>query len=350
MGGYHSQGCDLEPDDATSGFDEGAVNVYFTFGRELWLFLSLRAGGFVPGRAILVTTARSTAAMSPKVALDELRQRIDRIDDQIHDLLIERAELAGHVATAKGGRGMWRPQREWQILRRLSARHRGAFPRAAIVRIWREIMAAMLILEGRFSVAVCVPPERPGFWDLARDHFGSIVPMTAYQGSGAVMRAVTDDPDMVGVLPWPREAETEPWWPHLMGDDKTAPRIVARLQLDGGDPDLVALAVARATVEPTGDDRSFLGIETSDEISRTRLLSRLSAAGCDVGFIASHRDRADLPASRHLVEVAGFVGPQDAKLAAIRGAGPDAIRGAQWLGTYAVPLGEAARAKTAAKS
>jgi chorismate mutase-like protein len=292
--------------------------------------------------------------MPPKVALDELRRRIDGLDDQIHDLLMERATLAGDVASAKAPRkGMWRPQREIQILRRLVARHRGSFPAAAIVRIWREIMSAMLTLEGHFSVAVCMPTDQPSFWDLARDHFGTIVPMTAYQGtgaqgSGAVMRAVTDDPTIVGVLPWPRDEDADPWWPHLMSDDAGAPRIVARLQRDAADP-APGLAVAHATAEATGDDRSFLGIEAGDEISRTRLLAGLAAAGYEVSFVTTHRYRADQPASLHLVEVVGFIGPDDAKLAPIRGAAPDAVRRVLWLGSYAVPLGSAAKAKPAPK-
>jgi len=40
--------------------------------------------------------------MPTQVALDELRHQIDRLDDQIHDLIIERAALAGQVAHAKG--------------------------------------------------------------------------------------------------------------------------------------------------------------------------------------------------------------------------------------------------------
>jgi len=40
-----------------------------------------------------------------------------------------------------------------------------------------------------------------------------------------------------------------------------------------------------------------------------------------------------------VVEVAGFVGPGDRKLAAIREAAPDAIRRVVWLGSHAVPLG-----------
>jgi len=294
--------------------------------------------------------------MPTKVALDELRHEIDRIDDQIHDLIIARAALAGRVASAKGPRGnqgisLWRPQREAQILRRLVGRHHGTFPRAAILRIWREIMSAMLTLEGKFSVATCVPPTAPGgqagdqpdYRDLARDHFGTIAPITVYPGAGAVMRVVTDDPGVVGVLPWPRDEEPDPWWRHLLGTE--APRIVARLPVGGGDPASGALAVARAMVEPSGDDRSFLGVETGEAISRTRLLSCLNQAGCEVGFVATDRDRPEHPVSLHLVEVAGFVGPTDKKLAAIRDAAPDAIRRAVWLGSHAVPPGGAAAAR-----
>jgi len=294
-----------------------------------------------------------TGPMPTKVALDELRREIDRIDDQIHDLIVERAALAGRVASAKGPKAgpagtMWRPQREAQILRRLMARHRGRFPRAALVRIWREIMSAMLTLEGRFAIAVCAPAGRaagqspgpsgvqPDYRELARDHFGAIAPITTYQAAGAVMRAVTDDPHIVGVLPWPRDEDRDPWWRHLLGGD--GPRIVARLPAVGGDPGSSALAVARAAVEPTGDDRSFLGIETGDAISRTRLLSCLTAAGCDVGFVATDRERPEPPVDLHLVEVAGYVGAGDRKLAAIREAAPDAIRRVVWLGSHAVPL------------
>jgi chorismate mutase / prephenate dehydratase len=284
---------------------------------------------------------RSTGTMPTKVALDELRHQIDRIDDQIHDLLIERAALAGQVAEAKGGGTIWRPQREAAILRRLAARHRGAFPRTAVVRIWREIMSAMLALEGRFSVAVCTPPEQPTFWDMTRDHFGTSASFTTYQAPGAVMRAVTDDPTIVGVLPWPRDEERDPWWRYIAGDD-AGPRIVARLPFTGGDPNDSALVVARAAVEPTGDDRSFIGIETADEVSRTRLLSCIAAAGCDVGFIASHRERADQPAVRHLIEIAGHAGSEDGRLAAIRDSAPDEIRHARWLGSYAMPLADGA--------
>ena len=57
-------------------------------------------------------------------SLDELRTRIDAIDDAVHDLLMERAGLAASLRAAKsnqpGAPGIaFRPDREAAIIRRL---------------------------------------------------------------------------------------------------------------------------------------------------------------------------------------------------------------------------------------
>ncbi|TAN57065.1 MAG: chorismate mutase, partial [Magnetospirillum sp.] len=83
--------------------------------------------------------------------LDQLRREIDRIDDTIHDLLMQRSAVVESIAAAKpAGRVTLRPGREAAILRRLLGRHRGPFPKMALVRIWREIMGALVALQGPF--------------------------------------------------------------------------------------------------------------------------------------------------------------------------------------------------------
>ena len=52
-------------------------------------------------------------------SLEELRREIDRIDDQMHDLIIRRAEMAQRVRQVKGDGPAFRPAREAQLLRRL---------------------------------------------------------------------------------------------------------------------------------------------------------------------------------------------------------------------------------------
>src|SRR3546814_6034062 len=96
---------------------------------------------------------------------------------------MQRAALAGRISAAKGEASMAsiRPAREAEIMRRLAARHAGEFPRAALARIWRELISAITRIQDKgHKVAVYAPGESQGFWDLARDHFGSSVPMTPY--------------------------------------------------------------------------------------------------------------------------------------------------------------------------
>ena len=130
----------------------------------------------------------------PHWNLDELRQQIDKIDDKLHDLVMRRAELVVSVGAAKkGGRiPALRPGREAQILRRLVSRHEGPFPAPLVVRIWRELMGGTIGMQVDFSVAVYAPAVAPGFWDLARDHYGSFTPMTAHSTASQVLRAVTE--------------------------------------------------------------------------------------------------------------------------------------------------------------
>ena len=58
---------------------------------------------------------------TPAPNLDELRRRLDAIDDRLHDLILERAAVVESVAALKQSTGQpsLRPGREAEILRRL---------------------------------------------------------------------------------------------------------------------------------------------------------------------------------------------------------------------------------------
>ncbi len=278
-----------------------------------------------------------------KTALEELRREIDQIDNQLHDLLMRRAQVVERIGVAKGPGGViLRPGREAVILRRLMARHTGSFPAAVVVRMWREMMAALTRLQGPFAVAVYAPEDRRGFWDVARDHFGSFVPMTAVNTPAAAVRAVSEGTATVGIVPYPAEDERDPWWRFLVSSDGRTPRVVARLPFGsrgnarGEDHD--ALVIALIPHEPTGDDRTMLGVELGHDLSRGRLKDTLEAAGLSaVGFCSWHGREAN-GASLHLVEVADFVDPQDPRLSALVERLGDIPARVNTIGGYAVPL------------
>ena len=264
--------------------------------------------------------------------LAALRDEIDEIDDTIHDLLMRRMALAGRISETKRAAGiagaLLRPAREAAVLRRLMARHQGPFPFPVVVRIWSEIMSATLFAEGGFSVSVfTIEPagDESRFTDLARAHFGAETPLVPARTESGVLRAVRDGRASVGVLPVPADAmsgdvgvSAEPWWLTLAVSDESRPMIVSRLPwLAGGharSSTTSALVVAMTLPESSGDDVSFLAVESSDSISRARIRTALAEIGIAVtGSVVWHGEGGE-PGRWQLIEVDGFVGQDDVRL------------------------------------
>ena len=275
-------------------------------------------------------------------SIDKLRLEIDRIDETIHDSIMRRAEIVQQIGAIKGSKGMpaLRPAREAEILRKLISRHQGKFPKAALLRIWREMIGAMVSLEAPLSIAVYMPERGAGYLDLARDYYGASTPTTVLRSPGQVVRAVAEGSATVGVVPMPDREDAEPWWISLMGDAADLPKIIARLPFAGpgagrGDG-LEALAIARLTSDPTGYDRSWIALETAPDISRTRLRAVLGAAGIEPTLmVATHRSDG---AWLHLVEISGHLAPDDRRFARMLGLRDAPVVRASLLGGYPVPM------------
>ncbi|WP_229743968.1 chorismate mutase [Aliidongia dinghuensis] len=278
--------------------------------------------------------------MDSETSLDSLRQKIDQIDDQLHDLLIERTSLVEEIRSRKSRNGtpVIQPAREAAIFRRLAGRHRGPFPLGAVHRIWREIITAITALQQPIAVAVHVPDDQPGAWDAARDHYGSQVPMTPYSTISQVIRAVSERSATIGVLPMPTEDEADPWWRQLMSRDAGAPRIIGRLPFAGRGNARTgrdAVAIACQAVEPASCDRTFIVVEVPAQISRARLQSCLSAAGFQCDLLAAW---ASDGLSLALAELRGAVAPDDARLADLSAQLGEPIDRLFHLGGYAEPF------------
>lgn len=279
--------------------------------------------------------------MAKEKQLDQLRAEVDRIDDALHDLLMQRTQLAIRIGELKPPSlgGFLRPARHAEILRRIVARHSGAFPKASLVRIWNEVHGALVAVQGSFSLAVYMPERGAGYLELARDQYGAYAPATVYRSVGQVVRAVADGNAAVGVVPMPDREDIEPWWISLMPTNPEIPRIIARLPFLGPGPGrgdgIEALAIARIAQEATGYDRTWLGVETRADVSRARLRASLAAAGLEPTHFASTQYFEDH--WLHLVEISGYVGPQDRRIGRLVEKA-DPVQRTVCLGGYAVPL------------
>jgi chorismate mutase/prephenate dehydratase len=89
--------------------------------------------------------------------LRKIRASIDALDDRIVAMLNKRAALAQAIGHAKTG-AKYRPEREAQVLRRVTSRSRGPLPVPALAHLYTEIMSACRALEDGIAVAYLGPP------------------------------------------------------------------------------------------------------------------------------------------------------------------------------------------------
>ncbi len=280
--------------------------------------------------------------MSDMDKLSDLRNQIDEIDIQLHDLLMKRTEVVQAIGAQKGDavRNL-SAGREAQVLRRMVERHQGALPKSAIVRFWREIFASAAQLEGGISVAVHAPENDNRFYDLSREHFGMETPISSRQTVMSVLREVTDGQASVGVLPLP-QGEANPWWLSLaQGEGATKTRIVARLPFfnAGGSDGTEAVIVASNAQQKTGNDRSYVVVESSEPLSRSTLIDLLEKSNLNPLNILIHTP--DSSVCLQLIEVDDYVAPGDERLAQLTDLSDKRITHAWTIGGYAVPLTDA---------
>lgn len=274
-------------------------------------------------------------------SLETLRQEIDAIDGELHGLIRRRASLVGQISAAKTAGGLaMRPGREAQVLRKRLAAHDGAFPVAAIYRMWREMISAFALMQTKnLRIAVCRPADQPGYWDVARDHFGCQIPMVAYESPAQVLAEVRANPATVGVVPAPIEADTAAWWPLLAGGEATLPNVVARLPFlvmpNARARDISALMLARIEPEESGDDRALLVLQAPSGISRNRIAGALAKAGLPA--FTSALDRVAGGMHHYLLELPGVIADDDERLRGVEKT-LELDRGSlAAIGAYAVP-------------
>lgn len=264
--------------------------------------------------------AAASSGASPD--LTSLRAELDRIDNAIHDLLMQRAGVVEHVARA-GKRSAFRPGREASIIRRLLGRHRGSLPPATIVRMWREMLAGTTGMQTPVVVAVHEPDQSGAMTRLASEHFGMLTPAHGHARAEDALAAVRSGSSTVAVLPFP--SPTTPWWPALLAP---GPRlhVIARLpfwQASRGDGVATAVVVASEPPDASGADRSVL-------VGPSGAAEEVAAALTAIGHAVVHT----VPAGDHqVIEVTGLVAPDDARF----GAHP-ALSRVTILGGYATPV------------
>jgi len=93
------------------------------------------------------------------MSLEELRKRIDELDQQLVQLLNERARVVVEIGKLKSktDKPVYAPDREKEVFAKLIEANKGPLPDRCLIAIWRELMSGSFVLERPLRVGYLGP-------------------------------------------------------------------------------------------------------------------------------------------------------------------------------------------------
>ena len=136
------------------------------------------------------------------MSLEKHRKAIDAIDSKLVELLNERAAHAQEIGKLKAqeGTAVYRPEREQQVLDRVTGANAGPYPNESLRNIFREIISAARALEKPLRVAY-LGPESTYTHQAARTQFGSSTEYWPETALAEIFRVVERQEADFGVVP-----------------------------------------------------------------------------------------------------------------------------------------------------
>jgi len=136
------------------------------------------------------------------MSLDKLRKKIDLLDQKLINLLNQRAAATKNIGKIKinAGKSIYVPEREIEVLKRISNLNKGPLKKNALEAIYREVMSASLALEKPLKIAYLGP--QASFTNLAAiKKFGSQISYIACNSITDVFLEVEKGSADYGVVP-----------------------------------------------------------------------------------------------------------------------------------------------------
>jgi chorismate mutase/prephenate dehydratase len=146
--------------------------------------------------------AAKSAESKSSLNLASLRQEIDRLDQQLVELLNRRAEVVVRVGQFKQDRGLevWSAAREDEVIAQALAASRGPLPAETLRIIFRELISGSRALERPIRVA-CLGPKYSYSHLAAVARFGAAVEHVPVGSIAAVFEEVNRRHVQFGLVP-----------------------------------------------------------------------------------------------------------------------------------------------------
>jgi chorismate mutase/prephenate dehydratase len=132
--------------------------------------------------------------------LKKYREQIDHIDDELLKLFNQRAALAQQIGHAKGSAAVLRPEREAQVLQRMTKMNAGPLSGKGVTQLFTEVMSQCRALEAPLRVAY-LGPHGTFSEAAAFQRFGQAAEGVPSESIDSVFAAVESSAANYGLVP-----------------------------------------------------------------------------------------------------------------------------------------------------
>lgn len=284
-------------------------------------------------------------------ALLDLRCEIDKIDEKLISLLIQRMSVIEKVGVLKKSnqeKFFIRANREADMIKNLVEKSGDILPKSTIISIWRKIITTANMNEQPLKIAICNPQNIAAFKYLTKDYYSELVPLLNFDSANNTILTLEKNEAQIAIFALPKSDDeekkediNETWWISL-ANNKKGLKIFAKIPFFEFDDakknneQIKLVAVAAKEPEKSSSDNSFLYVEAAKEISKNQILSALKEQNLSAKILKIARLRQVEGIIFYFIELDGFYLEEDLP---IKNFNKSKIKPyAKILGHYATPI------------
>lgn len=190
--------------------------------------------------------------------LDLIRQEIDRIDEQMIELLCARFAASEQVRQAKAASPQsgipYRPGREAIILRTLQAQAGGKLPAGIVERIWRTIISASTMMQADVRIVTPADVLNDARYREAVELFAATMPVEKTRSLKGCLEALAPSEPVLAIVPMKSE-----WYVQVQArPESERPRVIAVLPAQSDKPSRSLAVLGYSISERTGEDETLV--------------------------------------------------------------------------------------------
>lgn len=199
--------------------------------------------------------------------LEHLRQEIDKIDDKIFDLLIERLKFVSKVGEHKKSttikKPILRPGREAKMIQNIYNKATSSDLNKNVslgfANIWRNIISSAVNHEDDLKILISKPNEAEKLV-ICRDYMGPYTSIQILDNDSTLLKLLENNESNISILQVENKYQTKPWWLEI--NDNEELNIFARPPLiNNTNTNSYFFAISNIKPEPIGNDKFIYSLK-----------------------------------------------------------------------------------------